>query len=295
VDNIAKNILDALKGVVFEDDFLVVRCLACRIDTREDYEIVERGGNAEAVLRLVSILADGPERVLWPSGWRKWMKSSVEYLEAARIEELESELKLEGYDVLRDVPMGDARIDLAARRGEETVAIEVVAGSRLAKLAPLIGRLRQEAYERGFKEFRLAVANPAREVNVDIAGLDAELFRHFSNDLPGKLHEFPARATVEQDIEPDSPDTEPVPWSLQWATVEQVSHIEPDMVGVTSRGIHVAGTGVVDVALSYGDRESDGGSLLRMDFPFTFDVLLDHDLHIRTVIRADVDISSLES
>ena len=50
VDNIAKNILDALKGVVFADDVDVTQCLAYKVNTGLDYTIVERGAPDTAVL-----------------------------------------------------------------------------------------------------------------------------------------------------------------------------------------------------------------------------------------------------
>ena len=39
VDNIAKRILDALKGIVFVDDVAVSHCLTARIDATIDYEL----------------------------------------------------------------------------------------------------------------------------------------------------------------------------------------------------------------------------------------------------------------
>ncbi len=38
VDNIAKRILDSLKGLVFDDDSAISHCLAARIDATMDYE-----------------------------------------------------------------------------------------------------------------------------------------------------------------------------------------------------------------------------------------------------------------
>lgn len=56
VDNIAKNILDSLKDVVFRDDVSVVRCLLAKIDTREDIEISQGLGDSGSYETLRSHL-----------------------------------------------------------------------------------------------------------------------------------------------------------------------------------------------------------------------------------------------
>jgi Endodeoxyribonuclease RusA len=57
VDNIAKRILDALKGLVFEDDGAVSHCLAARIDATMDYELSgspSSDGETERLLEFLS-------------------------------------------------------------------------------------------------------------------------------------------------------------------------------------------------------------------------------------------------
>jgi Endodeoxyribonuclease RusA len=65
VDNIAKNILDSLKGVVFADDRAIVQCLATRIDTRRDYTIVPNAAFADVIDELIDALAQGHVHVLY--------------------------------------------------------------------------------------------------------------------------------------------------------------------------------------------------------------------------------------
>jgi Holliday junction resolvase RusA-like endonuclease len=43
IDNIPKNILDSLKGVIFRDDVAVVRCLLAKINSADDFEIDQTG------------------------------------------------------------------------------------------------------------------------------------------------------------------------------------------------------------------------------------------------------------
>ena len=195
------------------------------------------------------------------------MKTPVDYLVASKVEDLASELSSHGYDVRRDVVMGDYRIDLVAASGGEKIAIEVVAGSRLQGAAQQISHLRREAREQGFEEFRLAVVNPPHSVAVEIAGLEEEQVRHLWEKWP----EYGRELCI-------------------LTTHLFVSQIEPDKVEVAPEEIRVAGTGVVMARFEY-----EGAHPGSMDFPLTFDVTMDRALHIREIRRLDVDTTSFRS
>ncbi len=65
VDNIPKPIMDALKGVVFRDDFTIVQILACRVDTTRDCVISYLGRHVEAESELRRLLASDAKHVLY--------------------------------------------------------------------------------------------------------------------------------------------------------------------------------------------------------------------------------------
>ncbi len=65
VDNIAKNILDALKGVVFADDVAVVQCLTCKVDTGQEYVLVEEDADLTVWDELNVLLAQERDHVLY--------------------------------------------------------------------------------------------------------------------------------------------------------------------------------------------------------------------------------------
>ena len=64
VDNIAKNILDALKGVAFADDVAVVQCLTYKVDTSRPYVLVQEEAPDPAALDELNALL-GEENVLY--------------------------------------------------------------------------------------------------------------------------------------------------------------------------------------------------------------------------------------
>lgn len=65
VDNIIKPILDALKGVVYADDNLIVKCSSERVDTARDYELSYAGMPAGVASELDSLLAASHEHILY--------------------------------------------------------------------------------------------------------------------------------------------------------------------------------------------------------------------------------------
>jgi len=65
VDGIFKNVLDALKGVVFLDDILITQCLGSRIDMNAGYEIVEAYAPSEALSVLYQLLDENHNDILY--------------------------------------------------------------------------------------------------------------------------------------------------------------------------------------------------------------------------------------
>ncbi len=65
VDNVVKNILDALKGVVYGDDVSIVQCIASKIDIARGYEIEDRYAPEEAFEELLSMLSQAWPDVLY--------------------------------------------------------------------------------------------------------------------------------------------------------------------------------------------------------------------------------------
>ena len=62
MDNIAKRIHDALKGVLFVDDGVITHSLAVRVDASEVYEIVDDPNNPTPASELLSMLASPEHR-----------------------------------------------------------------------------------------------------------------------------------------------------------------------------------------------------------------------------------------
>ncbi len=61
-DNLSKPILDALKGIVYEDDAQVVLRATARVALESDsYELVQHGIDPERYQRLITLIAEEPQ------------------------------------------------------------------------------------------------------------------------------------------------------------------------------------------------------------------------------------------
>jgi hypothetical protein len=203
------------------------------------------------------------------------MTASIDYLEAAKIEELTSQLRDEGYRVTVHPSGEDQGYDLVAEKDNKKVAVEVKVNALLRESAETIKALRRRAVERGYDEFRLVVVSPPHETAVTIQGLDEKLLYYF-RDNPKLLKHVPK-------------------WLPQLPYVEGVRHLEIDAVSITADGTQVDGNGVVRVADGPPAAAVQNNIPLNtfrpvIDFPFSFEVKLDTELKI-TGAKIDIDVS----
>jgi hypothetical protein len=192
--------------------------------------------------------------------------NATDYLEAAKIEEIASQLRGQGFEVRTGD--ADTGYDLIATRAGERIAMQVKARSELGDSADQIARLREQARRDGY-DFRLVVVNPPRERAVEVEGLMQRLDEYLTENPPPELERLSSHTRM-----------------------SGVSDLEIDSLEVTREGVHVTGNGVVDVELEYSGGEAKDGVTSGADFPFSFDVLLDQELHIRRVNTLTVDTSS---
>ena len=154
------------------------------------------------------------------------MSAATQYLEAAKIEELATELTAAGYKILNNDE--DSKYDLVAMKDGKKIAIEVLPRSTLrsAETAENVGRLREEAYKQGYDEFRLVLVSPPRETTVAIDGLEAVLFNEMANHLPQELDELSTHTRL-----------------------TDVNNVSIKSATVTASDLRVVGLGVVEVEL----------------------------------------------
>lgn len=194
--------------------------------------------------------------------------NALEYLEATKVEEMASQLKQTGYQIVVsplevNIPfdIGPVAYDLIATRNGSKLAMEVALDSKNGKSVDELMQRRDQAYQEGFSQFILGVPYFRAYALAEIEGLEEVIFNYLINHLPEQLAELPAQVQVE--------------------SVEQV---ELDKVSVTPLGIKAIGNGVVEVELQHG--------YPAFAFPLTFDIELDHNLALKGVEQITADTSS---
>lgn len=202
------------------------------------------------------------------------MTASIDYLEAAKIEELTSQLRDQGYRVTVHPSGEDEGYDLVAEKDNRKVAVEVKSNARLRESAETIKALRRRAIERKYDEFQLVVVSPPHETNVHIEGLDKKLLEYLRRTPPDALTNVPQRPHI-----------------------ETISDLDIDSISITADGTRVNGNGVIRV----GERADDGVYITNIplstlqwvtNLPFRFEIRLDNELRITDAYKIDVDTSS---
>lgn len=197
-------------------------------------------------------------------------EAKFRYLGAAKTEQVVKDLEARGYMVQLDVPSGSEpnapRFDILARRGEETLAIEVKVAGASKSSAEQIAHLRKLARMQGINEFQVVVAHPPQTVVAEVEGLEAALERYLIDHTPESLiSDFPH------------------------ARLEEVSDVDLDELSVGADEINVAGEGLIAVTLVFGGGEERDGLDIYERFPFQFTATLDS---ARRIVTADVTVDT---
>lgn len=202
-----------------------------------------------------------------------YKEAAIDLLEAAKIEELTSQLRGDGYRVTVHPSGEDLGYDLVAEKDNRKMAVEVKFNARLSESAETIKALRRRSIERGYDEFQLVVVSPPHETDVYIEGLDKKLLEHLSESPPDAFK------------------------NVQSPCIESVRELDIDSISVTAEGTRVTGNGVLRV----WERPTGGVYITNIPrstlqwvtgLPFTFEIKLDNELRITDVYKIDVDTSS---
>ena len=196
------------------------------------------------------------------------------YLEEAKIEELRDIWAAKGYNISRAESFADnLTADFVARRGEETIIIEVKTATSLVQARETVRQLARWAAEKPNTSFHLVIANPPRHKSIEIEGLDDTLSNYLINKkLPSELDELSTHTLV-----------------------ESINDIEIQDIQIQPGEIRALGSGIVQVRLQYGsdgDLRGDEGLATYDAFPFKFDLTLDANLKPLEINHLEIDTSS---
>lgn len=180
------------------------------------------------------------------------------HLHLIAIDQIAEDYLSKGYKVEREKKIGKYVADLVASNDNEKIVIEVKAGrmnparkEQLAKLADYVNSL-------GEYKFKIVIARPPKEKNIQIADIEQLFFEFFINDMPSELDMLSTHTSI-----------------------EMISSIEiHDLIIHQDNEINIIGQGIVDVELQFGsdgDQRRGDGHKTYDSFPFDFDLYLSYD------------------
>ena len=189
------------------------------------------------------------------------------FLERAAADELRTKLSGDGWEVEREADVDGNRVDLVARRGEETVFYEFkLAGSPSPDNWP--GQLVsfQQMARRHGAAFRLVLVRPPRHMDLEIQGVERMLFEALVENPPWQVADIAGHTLI-----------------------DAVDGVDLTAVRIHGTTAEIEGEANLGVTLQTG-----GGEVVSSEnFPFTFSATLDLAGNRATVVEVDdVDTTS---
>lgn len=197
------------------------------------------------------------------------------YLHSIAIEQIADEYTQLGYVVSKEERLESFQADLIARKGGETIVIEVKSGKMTPQKKKAIIEIGNYVRNQGDYKFLVVIATPPKEKKLKVIDIEQLLFDYFSTNFPDEL---------------DSLSTHTI--------LENITDIDIDEISINRESIFVKGNGVVEIELQYGsdgDQCRGDGYKNHDNYPFKFAITLEYDekykLKIKDVEELEVDTS----
>ncbi|HKH43765.1 MAG TPA: hypothetical protein VKM72_03785 [Thermoanaerobaculia bacterium] len=197
------------------------------------------------------------------------------HLTQAAIEQLTDDYSSQGFEVERDVQIGEDTADLVARKGDEILVFEVKTGQWTPEKREIARRLRDHAVQEQGARFVLVLAPPPRGKSLEIEGIE--------EILQSLVHEHCQRELSEVSSH---------------TRVAGVTDVDLTSIMAGAEWIEVTGSGSVELELQFGsdsDLDRDQGFTSHEVVPFAFHILLDGDLKPKQVLSLDLDLGDFQS
>ncbi|MCL2144762.1 MAG: hypothetical protein FWH43_04635 [Endomicrobia bacterium] len=196
------------------------------------------------------------------------------YLHSIAIEQIAEDYLKNGYSVSKEQHIGKYRADLVAKKGDETIVIEVKSGKMTPEKKDTIKYLSDYVREQGNYKFLVVFAALPEEKKLEIDNIESLLLNYIIHNLSDEIDELSTHSTI-----------------------DEISEINIDEIQISEKSIFAKGTGIVDVELQFGsdgDQDRDMGFRANMNFPFEFEIILKYNngaLQIDDVKKLEFDTS----
>lgn len=177
------------------------------------------------------------------------------YLHSIAIEQLVTEYREKDYIVSTDEKIGKYGADIVARKGQETIVIEIKVGRLTPQKKESIAGIADYIKAQGNYKFLVIVATPPKEKKIEISDIEQTLSDYFLNEMPEKLDELSAHTRL-----------------------EDVTDVEIDEILIEGKEVFVKGSGVFNIEIQFGsssDQRNDLGYKSDDTIPFEFDIVFE--------------------
>ena len=175
------------------------------------------------------------------------------FMHELAIEQIQTEYQRRGYQVRREVSLGNFRADLVAERGSDKIIFEVKYSTNQQdrlRQNESIRQIHSWVKEHSDYKFQLVFASPPGNKEVDVPDLDTLLLQYYNDDS--------ANAPEGLDGLPSHP------------VIEDIVDVEIDSLTLETDGrINIKGTAIVSV-----ESHDNEGRLFSDSLPSVFDLVL---------------------
>lgn len=205
------------------------------------------------------------------------------HFEQAYIEDYSTSYEEKGYEIHLNYPLDDSVIcDLAAKKEDELIVFEFKTGVLSEGKLKQIKEVHKKVRSLPNAKFKLVLVQLPKKKDIEIDSLEEEVKEKITDN--NLIEEYLANETFD---ELDKLSTH--------ARVEEISDTEIESVSIKANEINITGSGSISVKLQYGsdsDMDCDNGWAGYDSFPFTFDLTLDHHLHVISLNSIEIDTAS---
>lgn len=179
----------------------------------------------------------------------------MEAYEKTTIDQIAEEYRSKGYEVKKDVRVGDYRIDLSAEKDGQTIYVEVKTHTETPDARHRIRKITEYFKNIPNAKFILAIARYQEPIKIEFVGIDEALFQYFILELPSDL---------------DGLSTHTRPQDVTGVSISELT--------ITDGKLNVTCKGSIGVNLQYGsDSETEIDDTMYMSFPFKFKGTIEYD------------------
>lgn len=179
----------------------------------------------------------------------------IKYYEKATIDQIADDYRERGYTVKKEIIVGPYRVDLIAKKGDETVYIELKSHSQSPEAKHRIKAMADYFKTVPNAKFIVVVSRIPELKKIEFEDIEAVLFEYFTMNLPSELDTLSTHTRIDE---------------LHRVKITEIC-IRDGVLQITCKGM-------IGVTLQYGSYfDQEGNESMYMSYPFKFKGIISYD------------------